>query len=413
MNRVQRKIIGLLLALTIVFIASILSEPVVGLETNSSNHHALDRDYWPTDEWQTADPSEVGIDASYLEAMMEYIDDQGHNIHSVIVVHDGYIVWEEYPMDTYNPTKTHMLQSCTKSFTSTLIGIALHEGFIDNVSQKMVDFFPNRTIENLDSRKMNITLYHILTMSEGMYWTEHDYPYTDDRNTLKQMWDSTDAIQHILDQPMVREPGESWHYNSGMSILLGAIIEQVTGQSVESFAEEYLFDRIGIGDYGWISMARSGVLHTDGGLYLSSRNMARLGYLMLNNGTWNGTEIVSQEWVHDATRTQVSISQFMGYGYQWWTYLDQGVYAATGHYEQKIYVVPEDDLVVVFTANIADEDPHPTDSILFTFILPSLDSDYSHFENTRTNLVNLSLAVIVAIPLLVFGAYWLYKMRRL
>jgi len=389
-----------------------ISSPSITMDTHQRNYIlSQERDYWPTEEWQTADPLDHEIDTSYLNAMMDEIEEAPHNIHSVIIVKDGYIVWEEYPENTYNPTRQHMLQSCTKSFTSTLIGIALHEGFIDNVSQRMVDFFPERTITNMDSRKENITLYHMLTMSEGMYWTEHDYPYTDDRNTLKQMWDTSDAIQHILDQPMVRNPGEEWHYNSGMSVLLGAVLEQVTGQSVESFAEEYLFDRIGIGSYRWDSMPRSGVLHTDGGLHLNSRDMARLGYLMLNNGTWNGTEIVSPQWVFDASHSDIEISSQVTYGYQWWIYPEFGFYAATGHYEQKIYVCPDEDLVVVFTANIADDDPHPTDGFMISYILPSLQSiNETSSLASAEDIVNLGVVSSLTIPLIAGALFvWIKK----
>ncbi len=392
-----------------------IASPAIAQTTNQrTNLLSVDRDYWPTEEWQTADPLDHEIDTSYLNAMMDEIEEAPHNIHSVIIVKDGYIVWEEYPENTYNPTRQHMLQSCTKSFTSTLIGIALHEGFIDNVSQRMVDFFPERTITNMDSRKESITLYHMLTMSEGMYWTELDYPYTDDRNTLKQMWDTTDPIQHILDQPMVREPGEEWHYNSGMSVLLGVILEIVTGQSVESFAEEYLFDRIGIGDYTWWSMPNSDVLHTDGGLYLNSRDMARLGYLMLNNGTWNGTEIVTSEWVFDASHSDVQISSQMTYGYQWWIFPEYGFYTASGHYEQKIYIAPEEDLVVVFTANIADDDPHPTDRFMISYILPALRSTTDIVFGDYTELiVNLSVFGVLATPILMSLGFQRSKLKAL
>jgi len=368
-----------------------------------SGVHSIERDYWPTDEWLNASPSDHGVDVTYLDAMMDIIEEEDHNMHSVIVIKNGYIVFEEYPREYYSATRKHMLQSCTKSFTSTLIGIAIHEGFIDNTSQRMVDLFSDWTIDNLDSRKENITLEHMLTMTEGMYWTEHDYPYTDDRNTLKQMWDTTDPIQHILDQPMVREPGDEWRYNSGMSVLLGAILEIVTGQSVESFAEEYLFDRIGIERYVWYSMPNSDVLHTDGGLYLTPRNMARLGYLMLNNGTWDGVELVSPEWVSNASQSKAEISGTVGYGYQWWIYPDFDFYAATGHYEQKIYVAPEDDLVVVFTANIADEDPHPTDGFMISYILPAVRS-FEAVEEGDISLdfiLNLGLVGVIVLPLIV------------
>ncbi|MHA1907461.1 MAG: serine hydrolase domain-containing protein [Candidatus Thorarchaeota archaeon] len=402
------------LVLFVLMISLSFATPSMAVDSSLGKYvPSEDRDYWPTEEWQTADPLDHGFDTSYLDAMMEDIDRTPHNIHSVLIIKDGYLVWEEYPENTYNPTRKHMLQSCTKSFTSTLIGIALHEGFIDNVSQRMIDFFPGRTIENLDSRKESITLYHMLTMSEGMYWTELDYPYTDDRNTLKQMWDTTDPIQHILDQPMVRDPGEEWHYNSGMSVLLGAVLEYATGQDVESFAEEYLFGPLEIEDYTWWSMPLSNVLHTDGGLYLNSRDMARLGYLMLNNGTWNGTEIVSSDWVYNATHSDVRVSTQVTYGYQWWIFPDFGFYAATGHYEQKIYVAQEEDLVVVFTANIADEDPHPTDLFMISYILPALQTSTVDIDDLRKMTVNLSVAGLVVAPVLVAIIYQRNKLKSL
>ncbi|MFX1537806.1 MAG: serine hydrolase domain-containing protein [Promethearchaeota archaeon] len=401
--------LGLLLIIALLGVT-----PTAAIHFNLVSPENLIRAYWPTLEWRTATPESQTMDSEKLNDMLEYIEEQDFNIHSVIVIRHGYIVLEQYPGNVYNPTTLHMIQSCTKSFTSTLIGIALHEGFIDNVSQKMVDFFPSRTIANLDSRKRNITLEHMLSMSEGMYWTELEYPYTDERNTLRQMWYSYDAIQHILDQPMERDSGAAFHYNSGMSILLGAIIEQVTGQDVTSFAEDYLFGPIGIDDYIWASMQRSGVLHTDGGLYLTPRDMARLGYLFLNNGTWNGMEIVSPEWVTEATRAHYMTPWWYGYGYQWWTIPTFGVYCATGHYEQKIYVAPEKDLVVVFTADIADEDPHPTDQLLTNYILPAAQEIEVSDQSRMVMQMVLMTTVVIALvsPVIIAGVYWLIKKKN-
>ncbi|MFX0064633.1 MAG: serine hydrolase domain-containing protein [Candidatus Hermodarchaeota archaeon] len=398
----------------VIIVASLVVTPTTAIHFNLVSTENLVRDYWPTLEWRTATPESQAMDSEKLNDMMEYIEEQGFNIHSVIVIRHGYIVLEQYPGDIYTSTMLHMIQSCTKSFTSTLIGIALHEGFIENVDQKMVDFFPTRTIANLDSRKRNITLEHMLTMSEGMYWTELEYPYTDERNTLRQMWYSYDAIQHILDQPIERDPGAAFHYNSGMSILLGAVIEQATGQDVTSFAEDYLFDPIGIDDYTWASMQRSGVLHTDGGLYLTPRDMARLGYLFLNNGTWAGMEIVSPEWVAEATQAHYMTPWWYGYGYQWWAIPNFGVYCATGHYEQKIYVAPEKDLVVVFTADIADEDPHPTDSLLLSYILPAAQEDEVSDGQEIILQTVLTVTVVIALvsPVIIAGGYWLVKKKH-
>lgn len=266
------------------------------------------------------------MDPALLEQMMALIDEQGFAYDSVLVVRHGTIVFEAY-RNGYDQDTKHHLQSTTKSFSSMLIGIALHEGFLSSVDQKLVDLLPNHTIANMDARKQRITLEHLLTMSDGMDWHELDYPYTDARNTLGQMWASTDAVQHILDRPMAREPGEAWAYNSGTSILLGGILEEATGRDVLGFAHEYLFDPLGIDDVQW-DRAPGGHYHTDGGLYLTPRDMARFGYLMLHGGTWDGQEIVSPDWVARSTESHYQASAGQGYGYQWWT-LDGGIFAAS------------------------------------------------------------------------------------
>ncbi|MHA2135147.1 MAG: serine hydrolase domain-containing protein [Candidatus Thorarchaeota archaeon] len=410
MKKGHRELTGLAMILLMVILASITFPSAHCLVLEGTEIRTVERDYWPTDEWRKASPLDHGVNETRLQAMMDYIEEGDHDIHAAIVVRHGYVIWEEYPGDRYNPSRLHTIQSCTKSFTSTLIGIAIQQGFIDNVSQKMIDFFPERTIENLDSRKANLTLHHMLTMSDGLHWTEHDYPYTDERNTHYQMEESNDPIQYLLDLPMAREPGEEFRYNSGMSILLGEIVEQVTGQHLVSFADEYLFDPIGIDRFNWYPMMTSGVIHTAGGLFLSARSMARLGYLMLNNGTWNDTEVVSNEWVEEATRTQVETPWNYGYGYQWWTLPDYGVYAATGRYEQKIYVAPEDDLVVVFTANIADDDPRPTDYLLATYILPAVVTEPLALDE---NGIDFVIPVLLVVPLIIAVVYWTSKRSEL
>jgi CubicO group peptidase (beta-lactamase class C family) len=322
---------------------------------------------WPGQEWLSSTPEEQGMDSGRLRQMMEYIDDGNVPMHSVIVIRRGRMVWEEY-RNGYHAELSQHIQSVTKSFSSTLIGIAVRLGLIQDVQQRMVDLFPNHSMANMDARKERITLQHLLTMSDGMDWHELDYPYTDARNTLGQMWVSKDAVQHVLDRPMAREPGESWAYNSGTSILLGGIIEQVSGGDVTSFAEEHLFKPIGIERYRW-QRTTGGHHHTDGGLHMLPRDMARLGYLMLHQGTWDGQEIVSADWVAEASREHYQTTSGDGYGYQWWPVPSSRVYRASGHYGQMIYVVPEADMVVVFTGNIPDGDPYPHDALVFRYIL--------------------------------------------
>jgi CubicO group peptidase (beta-lactamase class C family) len=326
---------------------------------------------WPTKAWTVSSPEEQDMDPGKLAQMMLFIDENNVAVDSVVVVRHGQIVWEEY-RNNYSAETPHHIQSVTKSVTSILIGIALTQGLIETVQQPMVSFFPDHDIDNLDGRKERITLEHLLTMSEGMDWHEWDFAYDDRRNSLGRMWASHDAVQHVLDTPMAREPGDVWAYNSGTSILLGGIIERVTGQDTLSFAREHLFDPIGVSYVYW-DKARGNHYHTDGGLFLKPRDMARLGYLMLNGGIWDGKQIVSPDWVAASSAAHRDTGIGYGYGYQWWTLPGDAGYAATGHFEQKIYVIPEADMVVVFTANIADEDPHVTDALLYRYILTSCD----------------------------------------
>jgi CubicO group peptidase (beta-lactamase class C family) len=324
---------------------------------------------WPTQTWCTSTPEEQDMDPAQLDQMIEYIDEHKMAIDSILIVRHGQIVFEEYRND-YHETRKHHVQSVTKSFSSVLIGIAIQQGLIESVDQRMVDLFPEHAIANLDARKQRITLEHLLTMSDGMDWHELDYPYDHPENTLGQMWVSRDAVQHVLDRPMAREPGEAWAYNSGTSILLGGIIEQASGRDVLGFAREHLFDPIGIGDVVW-TFTTGGHYHTDGGLYLTPRDMARFGYLMLQGGTWDGREIVPAEWVARSSTAYYQTPWGYGYGYQWWVLPDGSGYGATGHYEQRIFVLPEADAVVVFTADIPDDDPNRADRLLYRFILPA------------------------------------------
>ena len=320
----------------------------------------------PADGWLVSTPEDQGMSSIPLQDMMTLIDEQAFAYDAVLVTRHGQIVFEEY-RNGYDQSTKHHLQSATKSISSLLIGIAIQEGYLQGVDQKMVDLFPDYRMANLDSRKKDITLEHLLTMSDGMDWHELDYPYQDPRNTLGQMWNSRDFIQFVLDQPMARDPGESWSYNSGTSILLGGILEEATGQDLLAFANTHLFEPLGISDVTW-TKTRGNHYHTDGGLYLTPRDMALIGNLMLRNGTWGTSQIIDSEWIARSTEKNYQADSGKGYGYQWWTMAD-GIYLASGHYDQKIYVIPQADMVVVFTGNIPDTIIPPSDGFLYQNIL--------------------------------------------
>lgn len=385
------------IALSIIsIIAILLLMPITPAQGYTVAQTDVIRDYWPTDQWLNTTPEEQGLNSAQLDRIDEIITENGIEIDSVIVVKNGYIVYEKY-YNYWSQYMTHTIQSCTKSFMSALIGIAIDKGYIHNVSQRVIDFFPNYTIDNWDSRKENITLYHLLTMSSGLEFHEVDIPYEEPENDLFAMYRSDNMWQYVLDRPMEYNPGEHWSYNSGGIELLGGIIEKTTGYSVPDFAEEFLFDPIGIDYFTWWRVPASGQYGCGGGLNLRPRDMARFGYLYLNNGTWNDIQVVSSEWVNVSTPARYDTGGYYTYGFTWWSIPGTTFYEATGHYEQKIFILPEHDIVVTFTGDIQDEDWHPSDYFVMEYVIPSTE-DESNSVNP-VFIINLSILAILIAPI--------------
>ncbi|MHA2238444.1 MAG: serine hydrolase [Candidatus Hodarchaeales archaeon] len=285
-------------------------------------------DYWPE-----SSPEEQGLGSIELNKISNELSK--FLTHSMLVIRNGMLVYENYyPGVGYDYTRwsKHALFSAGKSFVSTLVGIALDLGFITSLDQKVLDFFPNMTFANMDSRKEAITLEQVLLMTSGMT-VDLDFWH---------MMTSPDPIQYLLDLPMTHDPGTFWNYNSGSSPLLSAIVQAATGMNSFDFGMQYLMEPLGMdrSDVLWMRDPQGRVY---GDLYLTPRNMAKLGQLFLNNGSWNGVQIVSKEWVTNATRNRP-----YGYGYQWWT--NEDYYTAVGYNGQEIIVIPDDDMVVVFTS---------------------------------------------------------------
>ncbi len=304
--------------------------------------------------WLISTPEEQGMDSATLEQIAKQIKQQNIAIDSLLIIRHGYLIFEKYfKLEEFlghtqsNQDNMHSLYSVTKSFTSALIGIAIEEGYIDNTSLKVVDFFPESTIENLDMKKKNMTLYHLLTMTTGFQWNE----WTGD-SAIKMM-KNANPVEYMLDLPMQNEPGTVLTYCTGASHLLSAIIQKTTGKTTLEFARKYLFNPLSISEVQW-TYDQQNIYHGGYGLSLTSRDMAKFGYLYLNNGTWNGKQIVSTDWVTKSTQPYNFFQENSGYGYQWWILPQINVYYASGLYGQSIYVAPENDMVVVFTAEISN-----------------------------------------------------------
>ncbi len=327
--------------------------------------------YWPGTEWRTSSPEEQGMDSSYIRGMIEYIQEQKKDIHSLLIVRNGYLVTEAY-FYPYQKGVKHAINSCTKSVTSALVGIAINEGYIKSINDKVLSFFLDLKIANLDKRKKALTLEHLLKMTAGFDWVEEGYYGSEDDSTI-QMINSKDPVQFILDHKMIQEPGESFYYCTGASHLLSATLQKTTGKSILEYGQEKLLGPMGITDIYWTS-DRKGITYGGLGLYLTPRDMAKFGYLFLKKGKWGANQIVPEKWVQESTRKHIGFpyDQGSGYGYQWWT---TSGYSARGLGGQYIIVFPESNLVVVFTSGLRGMDYPLPFSFTTNYILASIKSD--------------------------------------
>jgi CubicO group peptidase (beta-lactamase class C family) len=191
-------------------------------------------------------------------------------------------------------------------------------------------------------------------MTSGLDWPEGDPIYG-------QMVRSPDWVRFVLDRPMVEEPGKRFDYCSGCSHVLSAIVQETSGMSTLEFARTYFFKPLGISNVVWQSDPK-GIVNGGWGLQLAPRDMAKLGYLYLNQGVWDGWQVVPADWVRTSVEKHVGTGEELDYGYQWWVYPALNAYTARGRGGQLIFVIPNLDMVVVFTANVSD------DKVLFELI---------------------------------------------
>ena len=306
-------------------------------------------DYWPTDGWLTATPESQGMSSALFQEVQDYYTTENLPLDSMLVIRNGYIVYEDYPGPDYTQEMVHVMFSCTKSVTSALTGIAVDLGLYEP-DDLVLDFFPGYTIDNPGAWKDAITVEDMLIMRSGLAWDETTYPYDNINNYVTAMMASPDAVQYVLDLPMWSEPGTAWLYNTGASHLLSAIITEMSETSTRVFADQHLFGPLGITTSLW-GTDQQGTCWGGHDLFLRPRDMAKFGFLYLHNGSWDGEQIVPADWVATSTDALTQLSTRQAYGYQWW--IDQGTssYSARGYQGQYIFVYPESNLIVVITAS--------------------------------------------------------------
>jgi CubicO group peptidase (beta-lactamase class C family) len=392
-----------------VAVGCVLLAPMVALLAGERpNAPGMDT-LWPTKGWATATPASVGLDEKVLDGLdKELAAGKFSLVDSFAVFRCGEKVYERtYPHDYakiygkqakekgplnarltgrynyfdpewhpyYHGTDMHTMQSVSKTVTSVIIGVAMNRGdFKAGVDTPVLKFFDVAKVKNVDERKRRMTLRDVLTMTAGLSWIE-DVPYDDPRSDASIMEATDDWVQYVIDKPMAAEPGKVFNYSSGVTELLAYIFKKETGQDIDDYGEKYLFSPLGI-KHHW-KRSYMEVIDTEGGLYLNGSDLAKIGYLYLHDGIWDGKQIASKEWVAESLKGYIDAEGDYRYGYKWWllkrTDTAGYVWMARGFGGQRMMVFPEEGLIVTFTGWDILGDP-PADKELYARLLPAIKS---------------------------------------
>lgn len=352
---------------------------------------------WPTNGWTKSTPADVGLDASILAKLdSEIVAGKLGYVDGMLIIRNGKLAYERTYKHNYdeiydaealkrgalnahdpggqynyfNPWwhpfyrrgDLHSLQSVTKTITSVIIGVAMTRGEFPSLDTPILKFFDTARVANIDDRKRRITIRHLLTMTAGFDWNE-GLPYEDPNNSCSVLEASFDWVQFAIDRPMSIQPGTAFNYNSGASLLLSHIFRVATGKDIEEYAASHLFAPLGIHRYFW-KRAPTGVIDTEGGLYLTMHDLAKIWYLFLSNGKWDTMQIIRKEWVQASVTPHVPVPFSRSkYGFKWWLYpydkdTTRLAWMGSGFGGQSPIVIPEYNVVAVFTAwNVVEGRP--------------------------------------------------------
>jgi CubicO group peptidase (beta-lactamase class C family) len=344
-----------------------------------------------SDSIATGTAAAAGMDTAMLNKLEAEITQGVYpNIHSLLIAHDNKLVYEKYwtgkdevwgtPLGEvpHGIDSLHDLRSISKSVVAICAGIALSQGKIKTVDQKVFEFFPE--FKKYDTGKISgLTIKHLLSMSSGMKWNE-EVPYDNPENSERKMIFSPNQVEYVLSQPMEAEPGTVWKYNGGTTQLLAAIIEKTTGLQVDSFASQYLYQPLGITNFDWVKYPNSDIPAAASGVRLRSRDILKFGLLCYNRGEWKGRQIVPAEWIDASFQPQVTRGADGAYGYQFWLFNDTvdnkpgQLVACVGNGDQRIFFNRDKKLVVVVNAGNYNKWDIAKNShnMLYTYIYPSL-----------------------------------------
>lgn len=283
----------------------------------------------------------------FIPGIDEYM--AGQHSAGLVILQDGQLRFERYGLD-FDARGRWTSFSVAKSFTSTLVGAAIQDGYISSLEDKVSRYIPDLRGSAYD----DVTVRQLLTMSSGVRWNEdYEDPQADvarfNEAAPEPGMDAT--VSYLRKLPRAHPPGTVWHYNTGETNLIGVLVSSATGKPLAQYLHEKIWQPVGMeAEATWL-LGKTG--HEIAGccLQTATRDLARFGLFVLANGRAGGRQVVPEDWFAAATRKQQDIGvPGHGYGFQWWTY-DDGAVAARGIFGQGIFIDPQRRLVIASHAN--------------------------------------------------------------
>lgn len=373
--QVHRSILSYILLLIVLPLSGLTLFPAGKCSGSSNLNYCYQTPVQTDDGWKTALIDAKAMDAGKIIRLMRKIfKNEYQDIHGLLLVKDRTLILEEYFLG-FHREKAHEIRSATKSIGSMLIGIAIDHHFIKGVDEKIYPFFKAYAAgAKWDDKAKNITLENLLSMTSGFDCDDHADPAF---QCEKAMYQSDDWVAYALNLPMTYAPGKHWAYNSSSLILISEVIAKTSKMTVPDFADAYLFEPLDIDTFHW-GFSPKGRAFIAGNAKMKPRDMAKIGLLMLNRGTWQGKQLISESWVDASTRAHVKSSSNWAYGYLWWNgkqlFGKQNItaYWAAGNGGNYIFVCPALNLVAVFTGgnynSILEVQPF---GMLVNYIIPA------------------------------------------